>query len=596
MKRFLKFTICAIFVANFFNLNLARGARTVPHVINYQGFVLDSKGGPISTPLTFRFSLWKNSNFVTLNSDGSLRDDDPSFAGFVEIQNLTPQNDGAFSAAVGLVSPLPDLNFSAHKFLQVEVKPVGASDSEFELLDVNGVDDETDLQFLAAAPYAISADEVDGHDVGDAPGNLPVLNENAKLPARNIPARIRENNFVINSADSGGDIRLQFGKTLNKAVKWAVDFLRFEIGDSLFVWGDFANSGSVKLGDSPDDAVEISGDLKIDGKINGRDLNADGAKLDEISGNFLSAEKISLAPQMPITNDRKMVAFFNFDNNFLDFSGKENHGVERGDVKFYAKGKFGATINLDGKDDYIYLDDLTTGANASFDDEIEKRSGEFWFYAYDISKPQIIYEEGGAVNGLNIFLADGKIWFGAWSESNNFAGVWLSVATAAHRWHHVAFTFDAKNENRIQIFHDGILAQTASVPAKIAAHSGDDAIGAAINDTKMRGEKITTEKSLFFRGFVDEFKIFDRVLTANEIANSAGRTDFQIAGLAAGNVLDAISELAAKIIPDDFRAKIQKIEDDAAADQRANEVPFTDRDDLVGRWNFDENLSDKSGN
>ena len=573
---------------------VSKAVRTVPHVIGYQGFVTDKIGQPVETPLTFRFSLWSSANFVSLNKDGSLRDDHENFSGFVEVQNISPQDGGNFQTAVGIVTPLPDLDWAVHKFLQVEVKPIGAADNQFKLLDIDGIDNESDLSLLAASPFAINADKIDNRDVGVNPGDLPALNETGKLPTATIPGEIAANNFTIGASDLAGDIRLQFGNVLNKAFKWAAGLTRFELGDSLFVWGNLANSGDAFLGDSPDDLTTVAGDLQVQGKINGRDISQDGAKLDALEDNFLEAGNISLLPRSPLDNERKMVAHWNFDNNFLDVSKGQNHGVERGDVKFYSNGKFAQALNLDGVDDHIYLDDLTTGANESFDGEVEKRSVSLWYWAYETDATQMLFEEGGATNGLNIFIAENKIWAGAWAETNGFPGVWLYSATQRHKWHHVALVFDWKHSGKMRLFHDGVLVQEATVPTAIAPHTGDDAIGAVVNDSKIRGKDVSAQEKYFFKGFVDDGKVFDRALGANEIANEFDRENATVTGVAATNVLDAIVELAAKILPDADRNKLKSVEQDATADQSANEVPFADRLDLVARWNFDENLWDQS--
>jgi hypothetical protein len=69
--------------------------------------------------------------------------------------------------------------------------------------------------------------------------------------------------------------------------------MRFEIGDTLFVWGDFGVGGNTTLGDQATDLTTISGDLTVNGKVNGRDVAADGATLDNLqSTNIQTAEQV----------------------------------------------------------------------------------------------------------------------------------------------------------------------------------------------------------------------------------------------------------------------------------------------------------------
>jgi hypothetical protein len=140
-----------------------------------------------------------------------------------------------------------------------------------------------------------------------------------------------------------------------------------------------------------------------------------------------------------------------------------------------------------------------------------------WYKANDITSRQVLYEEGGTVNGLNIYINGGSVYVGAWSESDSWNGVWLSTPTTANEWHQVAYVFDYAN-GLFELFYDGQLI-TNSVPAShISGHSGNDAIGAMIQSSKMEN----TDKSgngYYFNGLIDEFRVYDRALSTKEVAH-----------------------------------------------------------------------------
>ena len=77
-------------------------------------------------------------------------------------------------------------------------------------------------------------------------------------------------------------------------------------------------------------------------------------------------------------------------------------------------------------------------------------------------------------------------------------------------WHHVAVTYDGTN---ITLYLDGVNISSKGAPASLLASSADLIIGAATSS----GTNNTT--SSWFNGTIDEVAVWNRSLTANEIAN-----------------------------------------------------------------------------
>ena len=103
-----------------------------------------------------------------------------------------------------------------------------------------------------------------------------------------------------------------------------------------------------------------------------------------------------------------------------------------------------------------------------------------------------MYEEGGAGNGLNMYINGTKFVGGAWAESNPYKwnGSWVtsSKSLEAGSWYFAAMVFDnpASGDKTLKIYLDGELEGTINVSTNIAPnHSDDDGLGAVISDTKV---------------------------------------------------------------------------------------------------------------
>jgi len=223
-----------IIFISFFNIAFIVFAEDSPHIVLYEGRVLDDQQNPIETELTFRFSFWKSSDFVDtdINPDGSINTDpisSPNYSGWIEKHTLTPNEQGTFSIKLGSVVPLPDLDYNFHKYLQVEIKDSSAPNTSYELLDP-------------------SSDEgLDNHDRKEIASSFYSLNANASNEDSFI---IDKNNSIENSGL--GTIKLQFGDTLAKFLEYDYSNNYFNFNDDVNIMGDLTLTGLV-------DGYDISG-------------------------------------------------------------------------------------------------------------------------------------------------------------------------------------------------------------------------------------------------------------------------------------------------------------------------------------------------
>lgn len=191
---------------------------------------------------------------------------------------------------------------------------------------------------------------------------------------------------------------------------------------------------------------------------------------------------------------------------------------------FMASGATAAPITVPMLDDTaIYNFDGATSINLNasvFDTQLSTRSGALWFNAADTASLQMLYEEGGRINGLNIFIDQGQVKVGAWA---NRAGQWLSQTITTNQWHHVAYVFD---QGQFSLFFDGNQVQSVSTGfSTIPNHSGANALG-AVNGWTLVGNSSSEQlgTSSYYTGMLAGVTYDNSALLLADINDIASQT------------------------------------------------------------------------
>ncbi|MBT3590374.1 MAG: LamG domain-containing protein [Candidatus Marinimicrobia bacterium] len=180
-------------------------------------------------------------------------------------------------------------------------------------------------------------------------------------------------------------------------------------------------------------------------------------------------------------------------------------------------------LGFDGSNDYVRINnssDINTGSNNHTQKTIEA-----WFKVENkniTSRKQTIYEQGGTIRGLNIYVYDGHLYVGGWNEPNGESawapGTWLSTSNIqSNTWHHVALTLNGGNSvtnNAFKGYLDGTQFGSGQ-GSKLWNHSGDVSIGRN-KDTKFHSGDYNTAK--YFAGMIDEVRLWNVERTASQIA------------------------------------------------------------------------------
>jgi cysteine-rich repeat protein len=237
-------TIMAIFVIGQ-QSSPALATTTTPGVFIYEGKLLNPSNAPIITSQTFRFSFWKSGDMVAGDVvAGAINVLAPNYGGWEEVQTVIPNTDGTFFFKLGSVTPLPNMLLANHQLLQVEIKPFGAPDTSYELMDPTGDNgaDTDDRQTIASTPYTNNADFIDNAEVGTGAGNIAVLDPGGIWNVNLMPGGTNSDIFVLDNDDtSPANITLQFGNTL------VAEFLKFDIINDWFELSNDLNLGGNQI-------------------------------------------------------------------------------------------------------------------------------------------------------------------------------------------------------------------------------------------------------------------------------------------------------------------------------------------------------------
>ena len=160
-----------------------------------------------------------------------------------------------------------------------------------------------------------------------------------------------------------------------------------------------------------------------------------------------------------------------------------------------------------------------------------QRTVEAWFKVDDKtrSQKQTIYEEGGGVRGLNIYIhTNGTLYGGAWNEpggESNWNGHWIGWNNVQdNTWHHVAVTLNGGSTittNAVKMYVDGQLISTGS-GSKLWQHGGNIRIGRNGGTKFHTGDEGGSGES--FYGDIDEVRIWNVERTASQIADAKDET------------------------------------------------------------------------
>lgn len=196
--------------------------------------------------------------------------------------------------------------------------------------------------------------------------------------------------------------------------------------------------------------------------------------------------------EMPLSIDLDLLGWWKLDNNFSDYSGKNNHGtaylVSFVDDK-YGKEKAAASFNgVDSKISISYLN------------PVKETSVMAWFKRTGIPAGDYHIITGGSSVEISIYDPSGQIRTGVNTDSQGRRVFNSGSGLVDGNWHHVAMTYDGEN---LRSYIDGSITATNPVSGNLTGRAAE--IGRYLSNTYVTN------------GYIDEVRIYGRALSAEEI-------------------------------------------------------------------------------
>ncbi|MFH1500838.1 MAG: LamG-like jellyroll fold domain-containing protein [archaeon] len=219
------------------------------------------------------------------------------------------------------------------------------------------------------------------------------------------------------------------------------------------------------------------------------------------------------------TQSEKIVSYYKFDNDVLDYSGQGNDGTFNGGTALYLLGVNNSAINFDGTNDYV---------NAGNPDINLRGSISFWFKlnnTFNSSVPLTQALWGKYLNGDNdAFLSlkgqdmnnggpDGRLQVKMEGPGGGGA-VYVNSATnnfVKDTWYHVALVWGS-GVTRLYVNGAQEDIEIITAPRGIG-YSANNEIGRSYYDAF----NIAGGGPRYLNGSIDEFRMYNRILTLSEV-------------------------------------------------------------------------------
>lgn len=199
--------------------------------------------------------------------------------------------------------------------------------------------------------------------------------------------------------------------------------------------------------------------------------------------------------------------------------GVYTNGVTQGDeILFFGAG--GLPARFDGNSQYVAVpndDSINTGG------PFPERTVELIFNADNTGGRQVLFEEGGTVNSLNIYIDNGVLRVnGRTTNGPDFGPLDLSVPIEAGVSYHVAFTQDGPG-GRFTGYLNGEAFGSAAINSFIGNHPNFNGIGAVnqniyFHDDGPGNAPARANGSFAFQGQISDVAIYNSIISDDGIA------------------------------------------------------------------------------
>ena len=135
-----------------------------------------------------------------------------------------------------------------------------------------------------------------------------------------------------------------------------------------------------------------------------------------------------------------------------------------------------------------------------------------------VGTPRMLYEEGGAANGLALYLSADDSLRAVVSQDNDRQLLAFGYRPAASQWHHVALVVDGADA---RVYVNGLLAHRSTLARSGIAERGSGAgIGRGVTSSaapRFASTGIPTPEEAYFAGEIDDVRIYEDALGGGDV-------------------------------------------------------------------------------
>jgi len=202
--------------------------------------------------------------------------------------------------------------------------------------------------------------------------------------------------------------------------------------------------------------------------------------------------------------------------------GVYTNGVTQGEeILFYGAG--GNPAKLDGTNQFI---EVPVDPLINLGGPFPERSVELIFNAETVTGRQVLWEEGGTVNAMNIYIDDGVLRVnGRTTAGGGYGPLDISIPIEANTSYHVAFTQQGGSptvDGRFTGYLNGVEFGSEVINGTIGNHPNRNAIGGIAQNTYFHDDGPGNapgrgDGTFSFNGQISDVAIYNEVLTQEDM-------------------------------------------------------------------------------
>ncbi len=190
----------------------------------------------------------------------------------------------------------------------------------------------------------------------------------------------------------------------------------------------------------------------------------------------------------------------------------QNTGSRQPDV--IGQGVFGRdAFDFDGTEHFILNDNAEININA----HQQKTIAMSFRTGGDVNTRQLLWEEGSTVNGMNVYIDGGNLYYGVY-RSSGANGTWLSTPITPGTDFTMSATFDNVTNTTRLYLNGAQVAAGAGIGAVLPAHSGDIGVG-RLNDRTIYHDGNSGTDTDYYTGRIAEVVYYNNSLSPAEHAD-----------------------------------------------------------------------------